>query len=998
MIKNILKISLIVVFLFLANETFACFEFNNLSIRNQTDNNKAEIIKLQILLKSVGAYTGPITGYYGSLTEAVIKEIQKSENLPATGTIDARTKESICFFFYKCPFNANLKRNDITPRREIESLQAFLSFYKEVYARKLVTGFYGNLTEEAVKNFQRSFNLSQTGQVDESTRRALCQAFDTFTNQELTKSTPKTATATPRATTSTFQSICIPFPREPKTNQPVTFISQILGGVAPYTYQWSGDVSGNNRTITNTFTREGSYAVNLKVTDKNGNVSESRCNISIGEGLLGRTADDRIAFPTLDIEVERIERVGEDILRRVEEVLSPEQREKSSKENVVKEEIEIEIEKQKEVDYKRYADDKCRIQTLTKGTCVGDIFPPTDYSCSQITGRCVIVPYATGKYATLEECNKDCVKKDILTRYSCNLRTRACEPSILGMYASFSNCMRDCYVTELKGKENLYGRQWEYWKRAAEYPEILFSSTNPYYSVVQGDPNKTPDLVPFVSSVRGIVSSGDVDHVFSDPAMLATGNCTEIQKTGGGVWDLGSKNNHIAKSINQSYQGLDLLKGDSTTPGNNHCFLYGEAIIEAGIANIGSMPAGLHTFAAVVGDPLNLPGDGLDQGVKLTHHLYPVTYTQKNNPSLKDRIRNIWDYGYVRRSEERMNPYKHHYGIEYMGEFQWPKSLDSNNIFYVPGISAGNIFKTWFRFRCQDNKVHRIYFVADPPQYADNSPQDICNPSYTQGQTDGKIMQYNILTRYSGNKSKVNQPTRWSDKFNGEYTSFLPLNFIDPNANIVNRNQMDSKYFSCMYNAPLAYNKREEDHSSWSYKNNIKLYSGPGDCVLPDFRDLKKDEVNKYTDRFFDDLYTSGLNCSDKYWTGNSHNNHFLYLSQNRPVSSVNRPLPILSNALRTSLPDSTVSSARPSFTYLEPRSCLPFDLRYEACPKREALSINGDGDRKSISIGMVYETFNEWNNMAYIDIQCNCFKDKDGKPFCFGPELKEYVSARETP
>ena len=238
MIKKFLKISFVVILLFLANESFACFEFNNLTIKNQTDSNKAEIVKLQILLKSSGQYSGPVTGFYGSLTESSVKEIQRSENIPATGTIDAKTKEAICTFFYQCPFASNLKKNDISPRREIESLQAFLSFFRDVYPRKLVTGFYGSLTEAAVKNFQKYFNISQTGQVDEQTRMALCQAFDNFKNQDVAKTA--SVTSTPRAVTTTyssFQSICIPFPKEPKTNQPVTFISQILGGVAPYAYR-----------------------------------------------------------------------------------------------------------------------------------------------------------------------------------------------------------------------------------------------------------------------------------------------------------------------------------------------------------------------------------------------------------------------------------------------------------------------------------------------------------------------------------------------------------------------------------------------------------------------------------------------------------------------------------------------------------------------------------------------------------------------------------------
>lgn len=70
-----------------------------------------------------------------------------------------------------------------------------------------------------------------------------------------------------------------------------------------------------------------------------------------------------------------------------------------------------------------------------------------DYSCNEITGRCVIVPYATGKYVTLGECNKECVKKNTLTRYSCQVGLGKCIASELGLYGSFSNCMKDCSLS-----------------------------------------------------------------------------------------------------------------------------------------------------------------------------------------------------------------------------------------------------------------------------------------------------------------------------------------------------------------------------------------------------------------------------------------------------------------------------------------------------------------------------------------------------------------------
>ncbi len=55
----------------------------------------SEVEALQNRLKALGFFTGPVTGYYGSLTQAAVASYQKSRGLQATGNADANTLNSI---------------------------------------------------------------------------------------------------------------------------------------------------------------------------------------------------------------------------------------------------------------------------------------------------------------------------------------------------------------------------------------------------------------------------------------------------------------------------------------------------------------------------------------------------------------------------------------------------------------------------------------------------------------------------------------------------------------------------------------------------------------------------------------------------------------------------------------------------------------------------------------------------------------------------------------
>jgi peptidoglycan hydrolase-like protein with peptidoglycan-binding domain len=54
-----------------------------------------EVEVLQNRLKALGFFNGPVTGYYGSLTQAAVMRYQQSQGLPATGVANAQTLDTV---------------------------------------------------------------------------------------------------------------------------------------------------------------------------------------------------------------------------------------------------------------------------------------------------------------------------------------------------------------------------------------------------------------------------------------------------------------------------------------------------------------------------------------------------------------------------------------------------------------------------------------------------------------------------------------------------------------------------------------------------------------------------------------------------------------------------------------------------------------------------------------------------------------------------------------
>jgi hypothetical protein len=68
-------------------------------------------------------------------------------------------------------FSVHLRRG--LSSEEVESLQVFLSQYPDIYPEGLITGYFGALTEKAVKKFQKKYGEDNDGVVGPKTRQML---------------------------------------------------------------------------------------------------------------------------------------------------------------------------------------------------------------------------------------------------------------------------------------------------------------------------------------------------------------------------------------------------------------------------------------------------------------------------------------------------------------------------------------------------------------------------------------------------------------------------------------------------------------------------------------------------------------------------------------------------------------------------------------------------------------------------------------------------------
>jgi hypothetical protein len=74
---------------------------------------------------------------------------------------------------------------------------------------------------------------------------------------------------------------CVASPVDPRTGDEVTFAAGASGGVRPYYYEWSGDVTSSEQIFKRTFSTAGTRVTQLTVRDAVGNRSTASCSVSV---------------------------------------------------------------------------------------------------------------------------------------------------------------------------------------------------------------------------------------------------------------------------------------------------------------------------------------------------------------------------------------------------------------------------------------------------------------------------------------------------------------------------------------------------------------------------------------------------------------------------------------------------------------------------------------------------------------------------------------------
>ena len=139
------------------------------------------VVPLQQRLRTLGYYTGSADGYYGSRTQQAVRNFQKRNGLPVTGTADPATQARLYSASAVPASGGGYTPGPSTGYRllywgcrgeAVRRLQQALrnAGYTQVRA---VDGVYGQWTYDAVRAFQRDHGLSVDGIAGRKTQNAL---------------------------------------------------------------------------------------------------------------------------------------------------------------------------------------------------------------------------------------------------------------------------------------------------------------------------------------------------------------------------------------------------------------------------------------------------------------------------------------------------------------------------------------------------------------------------------------------------------------------------------------------------------------------------------------------------------------------------------------------------------------------------------------------------------------------------------------------------------
>ncbi|MEM9541442.1 MAG: peptidoglycan-binding protein [Cyanobacteria bacterium P01_E01_bin.42] len=139
-----------------------------------------QVRDLQQRLQGMGYFNGPVTGYYGSITTEAVIRFQRAKGLSVDGVAGVQTQNALQSNSGGSAATAStpstpiamgglLKRGQQSDR--VKRLQ--LTLRERGYFIGPATGYYGSITTEAVKRFQRGQGLAADGIAGAKTQQAL---------------------------------------------------------------------------------------------------------------------------------------------------------------------------------------------------------------------------------------------------------------------------------------------------------------------------------------------------------------------------------------------------------------------------------------------------------------------------------------------------------------------------------------------------------------------------------------------------------------------------------------------------------------------------------------------------------------------------------------------------------------------------------------------------------------------------------------------------------
>ncbi len=149
----------------------------------------SQVTFLQKQLQAAGYFNGPVTGYYGSLTQEAVKKFQQANGIVADGVADKMTLKAlesgsgtptpsqqatpqpVVVDQPKKLANPTQTLEKGTRGSQVTSLQRKLQ--AAGYFKGPVTGYYGSLTQEAVRKFQKAKGIVADGVADKMTLKTL---------------------------------------------------------------------------------------------------------------------------------------------------------------------------------------------------------------------------------------------------------------------------------------------------------------------------------------------------------------------------------------------------------------------------------------------------------------------------------------------------------------------------------------------------------------------------------------------------------------------------------------------------------------------------------------------------------------------------------------------------------------------------------------------------------------------------------------------------------